>query len=354
MNAATSPEGTYVAHPALRRRFGRVEREFAFRALNPAEWRLWRRKTVARLKELIGYGTFRTSKLRARVTDLVDCGDYLRERVEIRTEPDVTMPLFVLRPKGERRRRPAVIAPHGHVSGGKVAVAGVRDNPEVAKTIDAHNYDYGVQFCRAGFVVFCPDARGQGERQEASARGNVLAASCGWLSQMGLPLGQAVAGMWAWDLHRLIDYIESRPDCDPARIGCGGLSGGGLQTLWAAALDPRIRCAVISGYFYGYRESLLDLSCCWCNYVPHLWETVDMGDIGALIAPRPLLVETGSRDALNGKSGLANVRSQMAIARRAYRLLGAARNLAHDVFDGEHRWHGVQAIPWMKRHLQSE
>ena len=122
--------------------------------------------------------------------------------------------------------------------------------------------------------------------------------------------------------------------------------------MWAAALDARIRCAIVSGYMYGYAESLLDLyTNCSCNYVPHLYETVDMGDIAALIAPRALLIESGDADPLNGAGGLDNVITQVDIARRAYALLSAAENLQHDVFNGVHRWDGANAIPWMKQHL---
>jgi dienelactone hydrolase len=245
-----------------------------------------------------------------------------------------------------------VVAPHGHSSGGKLAVAGCRETPEIAETIEKHNYDYGVQFAQEGFITFCPDARGFGERQEEAAKESMLNSSCQWINNMAFPLGQTVTGMWTWDIHRLIDYVKTRKDCMSSRIGCAGLSGGGLQTLWAAALDTRIRCAVISGYMYGYKESLLDMHTnCSCNYVPHLYEHVDMGDIAALIAPRPLLVETGTADQLNGASGLDNVYSQMDIMRSAFGLLGAERMLAHDVFEGEHRWNGIKAIPWMKRHL---
>ena len=257
---------------------------------------------------------------------------------------------YVLIPKNARPPFPVVIAPHGHASGGKLAVAGCRELPEIAKTIEFYNY--GVQFARAGFITFCPDARGFGERQEQAAQGNLLNTSCQWINNMAYPLGQTVTGMWAWDIHRLVDYLVCREDCIPDRIGCAGLSGGGLQTLWAAALDTRIRCAVISGYLYGYKESLLDAHTnCSCNYVPHLYEYVDMRDIAALIAPRPLLVETGNQDALNGASGLANVYPQMRAIRKAYRLLGVPPMLSHDVFEGGHRWHGVKAIPWMKKHL---
>ena len=77
-----------------------------------------------------------------------------------------------------------------------------------------------------------------------------------------------------------------------------------------------------------------------------------MGDIGALIAPRPLLIETGTKDELNGDGGVANVTSQVEITGKAYRLLCAEGAIYHDVFEGEHQWHGKYAIPWLKKHLQ--
>jgi len=64
-----------------------------------------------------------------------------------------------------------------------------------------------------------------------------------------------------------------------------------------------------------------------------------------------LLIETGTRDALNGERGLANVSEQVDITRKAYQLLGVPERLMHDVFEGEHKWHGQQAIPWLARWL---
>lgn len=253
-------------------------------------------------------------------------------------------------------KRAAVIAPHGHASGGKYAPAGRTDIPEMVETIEQYHYDYGVQFVRQGFVVFCPDARGFGERREWPRQGDaqemMISGSCEVLNHMALALGQTVTGMWTWDLMRLADYIETRPECDAGRLGCGGLSGGGLQTLWFAALDERVQCAIVSGYFYGFKEALLRVCThCSCNFVPHLWEAADCGDLGALIAPRPLLIETGAQDPLNGASGLANVTSQVEIARSAYQLLDVPERLAHAVFQGVHQWDGSEGIPWMRRWL---
>ena len=170
---------------------------------------------------------------------------------------------------------------------------------------------------------------------------------------MAISLGFSLTGMWTWDLKCLIDYIETRDDCDSNKIGCGGLSGGGLQTLWITAMDERIKCAIVSGYFYGYKDSLLRLSGnCGCNYVPHLWENVDMGDLGALIAPRPLLIETGNNDPLNGERGLLNVTEQVDIALRAYRLFDAEDKLCHYIFEGQHIWNAKKSYEFINKYLK--
>lgn len=343
----------------LCRRFDVVARQTGFRARTLEEWEIWRRQLKAKLSELTGLTTMIPCPLNPKVTENIELEGYRRERVEIQTEPDVVLPFYVLLPLDlhPEETRPAVIAGHGHSGGGKFAIAGRRDILAVTERINEANYDYGVQMVREGFVVFCPDARGFGERREKSKQGDdefrFLRGSCEILNHMAIPLGQTVTGMWVWDWMRLIDYILTRPECRGRKIGCAGLSGGGLQTLWTAALDERVACAVTSGYFYGVKDSLLKMpDNCSCNYVPHLWEVADMGDIGAMIAPRPFLIETGTQDGLNGERGIANAVEQVNIAREAYRLLGAEDRIYHDIFEGKHAWHGCKAIPWLKRWLE--
>ncbi|MBL7200422.1 MAG: hypothetical protein ISS56_09755 [Anaerolineae bacterium] len=356
------PDGQYyTTMEYLLTRYDALSRQMGYRASNRDEHRRWQRDLRARLRQITGIDTMLECPLEPRVTERVTLDGYVRERVVIHTEPGVEMPLYVLVPEdmAAGERRPTVIAPHGHTSGGKFAPAGRRDIPGLVETIEHYNYEYGLQFVRQGFVVFLPDARGFGERREWPRQGDademLLASSCEVLNHMAIPLGQTVTGMWCWDLMRLIDYVETRPECDAGRLGCAGLSGGGLQTLWLSALDERIQCAVVSGYFYGYKDALLRLCAnCSCNYVPHLWELADMGDIGALIAPRPLLVETGSLDPLNGERGVVNVAEQLAITRGAYQMLGVSDRLAHAIFVGEHMWHGEQALPWLVRWLGAE
>jgi hypothetical protein len=343
-----------TSHRYFQKRFEQVGRKLAFQAADEQALSEWRDVTIQTLKHLTGYDTMEKSPLIPRVTEVVEFADYIRQRVVIQTELEVDMSMYVLIPKNEQSVHPVMIATHGHGTAGKSAVAGIKGNPEVERVIEEANSDYGLQFVRAGFITFCPDARGAGERVELFDRtGNTRDSSCQSLNHMAYSLGQTVTGMWAWDIHCLVDYIETREDCLANRIGCAGLSGGGLQALWASALDTRISCVVISGYLYGYKQALLDEpGNCSCNYVPHLYENVDMGDIAALIAPRPLLIETGDKDFFNGADGVRNVLPQVAIIRQAYKVTNQEQLLKHDIFDGGHRWSGVESIPWMKRFLK--
>ncbi|MEZ4658835.1 MAG: alpha/beta hydrolase family protein [Caldilineaceae bacterium] len=340
----------------FRQRYQTVGRGLRFQAQTHGEWQLWRQTLRSRIREWQGLHRLVPTVPNPRITETVQCDGYRRQRVEIDTEPGVTMPFYVLIPDQLQGAAPGVLALHGHASGGKYAVAGIRGlDPGLDQTINQHNYDYGVQAVRRGYVVFCPDARGFGERRESFAQEphQILNSSCHQLAHMALPLGLTVAGMWTWDLMRLLDYVQTRPEVQGQKLASIGLSGGGLQTLWLAALDERLACAVISGYFYGVADSLLHLSNnCDCNYIPHMWEAADMGDVGALIAPCPLLIEAARQDGLNGPRGIVNVEEQVAITQRAYDLLGVADRLAIDYFDGGHVWHGTMAFDWLDRWLR--
>lgn len=339
----------YTSKESLMKRYAHEERSGGFRAADLLEYGQWKKSIRSKLRRLTGISRMNRCSPEPQLLEEeeLEGQEYRRKRFLIQTEEGVYMPFYLLEPKADHREKmPVMIAAHGHGSGGKLATGGCTDIPEIKAITEQQNYTYGVEFAKRGFMVFCPDARGFGERREQTQQGETpdryLGCSCLTLSRMGEGLGLTVTGMWTWDLLRLVDYIETRQDCDSNQIGCVGLSGGGLQALWLSALDDRIKFTGVSGYFYGYLDSLLDMSQnCSCNYVPGLWNTVDMGDIGALIAPRPLFIESGLRDHLNGRRGIKNVMEQVAVTRSAYELFHADTALVHDIFDGPHRFHGT-------------
>lgn len=347
MNQTIHRDDYYTSMEHFIKMYDKYGRRNKFKASSVEEYNLWKEEIRGTLKELIGLDMMETCDLEPRLLEkTILSSGITREKMLIQVEPNVFMPFYVLTPKELPKDKGAhcIIAPHGHQGGGKYAVAGVHEVPGISEKITFFNYDYGVQLALMGYVVLCPDARGFGERRELAKQGedagSILNSTCFHLAHMAEPLGQTVIGMCTWDLMRMIDYIETRKDWDSSHIGCAGFSGGGMQTLWLTALDDRIKYSIISGYMYGYKDSLLKLNGnCSCNYVPHLWKHVDMGDIGALIAPRPVMIQSCKADHLNGERGIINAIEQVDIMREAYKLFNCENNIVHDLCEGGHRWH---------------
>lgn len=340
-----APERVYGSLSSMLRKYDRYARKDAFCGQTPQEFEAWRARTRALLHELLGTDKMERCAPQPRQTETILLEQGIRrEHWRIQVEPDVWMTLFLLVPENTDAGMPVVLCPPGHNGAGKYSVAGVRDYPPIAEKIDHYHYDYGLQLAKLGCVAVCPDCRGFGERREDAEDPQRLPeglkGDCYRLAHMGEPLGIPVIGMLTWDLARLIDWLEAEGRFSTERLGVLGFSGGGMQALWLAALDDRVQYAAVSGYLYGYRDALLTLnSNCSCNYVPHLWEHLDMGDIASLIAPRPLWVQSCREDRLNGPRGVVNAEEQVAVARRAYALLGVQDRLLHEICPGAHQWH---------------
>jgi dienelactone hydrolase len=157
-------------------------------------------------------------------------------------------------------------------------------------------------------------------------------------------LGGSVVGLRAYEGRRLIDYLEGRSDVDASRLGAMGISGGGMHTFFSACLDPRIRACVISGYYSTFRDSILAMSHCACNFVPGLHAFGEMYDLVGLIAPRPLLVEAGTRDPI---FPIEAVRRSVDRAREVYDLFGARDQVETDTFEGRHQISGRRAYDFL-------
>jgi dienelactone hydrolase len=317
--------------------------EFTFQATDSSSWRTWKAALTTKLTELLGGFPADRCPLNADVLDRVEEEDFIRERVVFDSEFGASVPAYLLLPKTvlpDRRGR-ALLCLHGH-GRGKDDVVGIAATPkERQQRIRPLNYDYARQFVQRGYVVLAPDARAFGERA-ADGMG------CTWAMTAGLLLGKTLVGLRVWDAMRAIDYLQARPEVDPERIGCVGLSWGGTHTMYTAALDEQIKVAVISGYFDSFKDMLIDAGCCPCQYVPQLLRYADLPDIVSLIAPRPLLLENGTEDPLYT---LEVVQQEYAKVAQVYQLLGASRALDRDLFPGQHRFSGRKAFAWVDQQL---
>lgn len=330
----------YGSLKGMRKKYQKNGRRDAFSGNTKEEFEDWRKESRVLLSQLLGLDHMESCSLDPVMEERVTLEDgIVREKVILQVEPEVFMPVFILIPA--ENVRGIFLALPGHQGAGKYSVAGCYEIPSVLKMIEYYHYDYGMKLAKMGYVAVCPDCRGFGERRDEDLQndeeGAFLNSTCFQLAHMAEPLGETVAGMCTWDAMRLIDYLEERGEWDLSELGCVGFSGGGMQTMWLSAMDDRVKQAIISGYLYGYEDSLLVLNGnCSCNYVPHLWEHLDMGDITSMIAPRKLTIQSCREDHLNGPRGLMNVNEQMTILKKRYAMYGVEQKLKHDLRDGDH------------------
>jgi len=327
----------------------------AFKGKTRDDWRKWRRKALRKLRELMGIWP-QPAPLRAETVWKLEIEEGLTcEYVVFDSERDMSVPCYVLYPSRLKKdaSNPAIICSHGHGPFGKKPVAGMRDTPELAANIEAHNYDYGLQMARSGFLTICPDLRVFGERSDARRDGSAPYPgrdNCNVQFLRGGMLGIYTLTLNVFDMMRTVDYLEARPEVDPKRIGFMGLSQGGTMTTFTAALDERIAAADIIGYVNSWRVfGTKDANFCGSQIVPEIFRWFDTSDVAGLIAPRPLLVEMGVHDKCFDFEAM---RAGYCEVEKIYRAAGAGDRIDCDVHPGGHAFAGGKAFDFFAKHLR--
>lgn len=216
--------------------------------------------------------------LNAEVTGVLERGDYVVEKLHFQCLPGAYVVGNLYRPAHVQGRLPAVLYLCGHTKG------------KVNPTYQANPRWFG----QHGYVALVLDPIQLGESQ-GMHHGTYHCGRWDWYSR-----GYAPAGTEVWNAMRALDYLASRPDVDPERMGVTGLSGGGAMSWFLGAADERVRVVVpvcqTGSIEHLVSDRAVDGHCdCafWIN--TYGWCTPDLG---ALIAPRALLVASGTEDVL--------------------------------------------------------
>ena len=327
--------------------------EFAFRARSKSAARAWQSKTRRALRDALGFQVGKRCDPKPRTLERTDKGDFIREKILIRTSPRTVMPVYVLIPRGMRKPRPAVLALHGHGYGVKDIVGLWEDGSERNQPVTYH-WDFAVTLCRRGFVVAAPEISCFGERQtdfghlDVSMPWTEVPNTCTHTAALATHLGGSVMGLRVRDGRCLVDYLASRKEVDVRKLGAMGLSGGGTHTFFSTCIDTRIKACVVSGYFSAWRDSIHAMHHCACNYIHGLGRFGEIYDLAGLIAPRPILVESATRDDI---FPVQSVRRSIARTRDVYDVFGARDKVQLDVFEGRHEISGRKAYTFLAEHL---
>lgn len=315
-------------------REARDKRKRVINAISTRQQIVDRQKTVVdAIWKMLG-GPFEKTPLNPRVTGTIERPGYRIEKLVFESRPQlyVTANLYVPTASG---RHPAILGPLGHSVNGKAY-------PSYQKLF--------TNLARKGYVVLAYDPFGQGERIEyPGPRPGVSAIGTGGTSEHEyagrrlILLGANFGLFRAWDGIRGIDYLLTRADVDPERIGCCGQSGGGTLTQFLAALDPRIRAAVVSE---GNTENLAHSEVeppgsaddAEQNLVPAVAQGIDRADLLYAFAPKPLLITVTLHDAGHTYSPeyIASAFDLVDEYKRAYGLLDAGDRVALQVTTEAH------------------
>lgn len=280
--------------------------------------------------------------LRARVVGTLERPEFRVEKVIYESRPNHHVTAAVYIPKRGKPPFPGVLVPCGHSANGKAAAA----YQKVCMLL-----------ARNGFVVCCYDPIGQGERHQIlDDKGKpAIPSSTSEHTMVGVPallVGESAASYRIWDGIRSIDYLASRPDVDPKKIGCTGNSGGGTMTAYLMALDPRIYAAAPSCYITSLERlfSTIGPQDAEQNITGQVAFGMDHADYVNMRAPKPTLLLVATRDFFDIDGAWHTFRE----CKLLYGLLGYGERVSLFEYNDTHGFSKPRreaAVRWMRRWL---
>jgi hypothetical protein len=254
--------------------------------------------------------------IKAIIFGKVDRGDYTNEKVYFESYPGFYVTGSLYRPKNAAGKPvPAVLCPHGHWTYGRLENQQLNSGPARA-----------ANFARQGYIAFTYDMVGYNDsaalshRFAAGHRTNVIDRETLW--------GVNLLGLQLWNSIRSADFLLTLPEVDPERIACTGESGGGTQTFLLAAVDDRIKVASPVNMI-----SFMMQGGCLCENAPNLRIDTNNVEIGAMMAPRPMLMVSATGDWTKN-----TLTSEYPAIRGIYRLFGAEDQVTAVQMDAPHNY----------------
>lgn len=253
--------------------------------------------------------------LNARVTGTVKRDGYVIDNVIFESRPGFPVTANLYLPLSSDGPVPAVVGTCGHSTNGKAAGA---------------YQSYAQGLARLGIACLVYDPIGQGERIQYADKNLKSTVGVGVLEHLHAGNQQFLVdeffGNWrAWDGIRALDYLQTRPEIDPKRIGVTGNSGGGTMTTWLCGLDDRWAMAAPSCFVTTFRRNLenelpQDTEQCPPNVFPL---GLDHSDFLAAMAPKPVIILAKEQDFFDVRGAEETYKR----LRRLYKLLGAEDNV---------------------------
>jgi dienelactone hydrolase len=316
----------------------RLQAKFLDGAKTRAEWEAKRPRLRREYLDMLGLWPLpERTPLHATVTGTREHAGVVIERLHYQSKPGLYVTANLYRPKEPTGRLPAILYVCGHSGRG-------RDGNKTAFQ------DHGLGFARNGYVCLIVDTLQLGE-VPGTHHGTYREGRWWWQA-----LGYTPAGVECWNGIRGIDYLVSRPDVDPERLGVTGISGGGAATIWIAAADERVKVAVpVSGMsdLESYVKNKVINGHCDCMFLVNTYQW-EWTTIAALIAPRPMLFANSDNDPIFPMDGNRRIIARL---RELYRMYDKPGLVDDYVSKGGHDYRPdlrIAVFRWINRHLKGD
>src|SRR5262245_57752054 len=325
-------------HKYLAAQAAKLSQKFMDGARTKAEWEAKRPRLKQEFLDMLGLWPLpEKTPLKATVTGTLERGDVTVEKLHFQSKPGLYVTGNLYRPKSASGKLPAILYVCGHSGRG-------RDGNKTAFQ------DHGMWFASNGYVCLVVDTLQLGE-VAGKHHGTYNLSRFWWQSR-----GYTPAGVECWNGVRGIDYLLSRPDVDPERIGVTGISGGGATTVWIAAADDRVKVAVpVSGMsdLESYVTNKVIDGHCDCMFFinTYQWEWTTAL---ALHAPKPLLFANSDNDKIFPMDGNRRIIERM---RKCYDMLGHKENVEEYVSKGGHDYRPdlrIAIFQFINKHLKQD
>lgn len=253
--------------------------------------------------------------------------------------PGLRVPAILCIPQNLTSKAPVIVCIHGH-------------NQSIQNSIGlkkSKNKEYfGYELAKLGVITLSLDWIGSGEREKFVNRYFLFFQDEGERSNWVRFLGLDMLGLRITEVKGLLNYLETRKEIDPNRFGIVGHSGGGTLSLFTTVLEDRIRICAVSGYFGTWEHSILAMYHCGCNYSADLRKYIELYDVFASLAPRPVAITIGRKD---GIFPIEGTEKAIPIVQKAYEEANAVENLLIDVQSKGHRFYGDKVYPFLLNHI---
>jgi dienelactone hydrolase len=303
----------------------------------------WQASARAKLSELLGLDKFSKVSPETEIEFERQIDGATEIRFTFQSEAGYRVPCHLLLPDGVENP-PVIIGLQGHSTGMHISLG----NPKYSgdeRTISGGDRDFCVRAVKEGYAAIAVEQRNFGE-----CGGTEKGPRCIESSMTNLLMGRTTVGERVWDICRLIDVLEAEfaDKVDVSTICCMGNSGGGTTTAYVAALEDRIVLAMPSCAMCTYKDSIGAMEHCSCNYVPHIAEYFDMGDLLAMSHPKYYVQVSGVEDPIFPIGGATEVFEK---GKAAYATLGDDGRCTLVKGAGGHRFYADDAWPVVHKYL---